>query len=526
MDSNHRARFCFYLDILISILGLSYYCILYPFKASSTLRLFKCQTKANQWYLLTMTPPDLDLCSLITISDHLILILLEEQRSSRQYTIAGHLHVLSTIYSQPSVTVPPEKHPTQDYPNNTPTKPTVPLAPAPRVGSSKRPASCMQDKVNDWDNVSPMGLSMHSSINIPYAHYAIIYLNNIGRLKVMESPSIQEKNKTIFTTEVCERFLEILSAKVGYQPPMVQRLSAAGATAYSYDPQQPLSNLNSLANSMYGVPPSIPFSVPVEEMPSYGSVHMVRLKISDTPRVAKAFIKFIKPGKQVKHPYNRGKPPAGARPALLTDLEYLSLLIHIICKLRRFGITIDQLQEIAHDCKQRLSDPNKLQILDEVFEVRRIKECYKRGEVNANKIVYIKEKDGDSNVDLDQKHEQEDDNADEVLPILYSKINSTSLMLSSVKHIGMWLSFSKTPQDNQTFFPTTSKTPVITALVSPNETPAAFNYITQAPITSSTLDTSPSHAMSQATMLYQLPRSLTSHPQEMPHIAHSLPNLP
>ncbi|KAH3318258.1 hypothetical protein KXW17_009928, partial [Aspergillus fumigatus] len=88
-------------------------------------------------------------------------------------------------------------------------------APAPGVGPSKRPASCMQDDVNGWDNVPPMGLSVRSSINIPYAHYAMIYLDNMGRLKVTESPSIQEQNGTVFTPEVRERFLEILGAKIG-----------------------------------------------------------------------------------------------------------------------------------------------------------------------------------------------------------------------------------------------------------------------------------------------------------------------
>jgi hypothetical protein len=69
-----------------------------------------------------------------------------------------------------------------------------------------------------------MGLSVRSSINIPYAHYAMIYLDNMGRLKVMECPSIQEQNGTVFTPEVCERFLEALGAKVGYQPPVVRSM--------------------------------------------------------------------------------------------------------------------------------------------------------------------------------------------------------------------------------------------------------------------------------------------------------------
>jgi hypothetical protein len=52
----------------------------------------------------------------------------------------------------------------------------------------------------------------------------MIYLDNMGRLKVMESPSIQEQNETVFTTEIRERFLEILGAKVGYQPRMVRSM--------------------------------------------------------------------------------------------------------------------------------------------------------------------------------------------------------------------------------------------------------------------------------------------------------------
>jgi hypothetical protein len=65
------------------------------------------------------------------------------------------------------VTVLPDKHPTRDCPNDTPAQRNLPYlvninlsdytmvfsAPAPGVGSSKRPASCMQDDVNGWDNV-------------------------------------------------------------------------------------------------------------------------------------------------------------------------------------------------------------------------------------------------------------------------------------------------------------------------------------------------------------------------------------
>jgi hypothetical protein len=138
MESNHRAGFHFCLDFLVSNLSLSHCCILYPFEASGTLRLFKCQTKANQRHLLAVTPPDLDLCSLITISDHLVLVHLEERTQTfKTIYIAAiaavnslqsrqRFHMLSTLYLSNSVTILPEKHPTQDCPNSTPAQQNLP----------------------------------------------------------------------------------------------------------------------------------------------------------------------------------------------------------------------------------------------------------------------------------------------------------------------------------------------------------------------------------------------------------------
>ena len=76
-----------------------------------------------------------------------------------------------------------------------------------------------------------------------------------------------------------------------------------------------------------------------EEVPS-GSTEMVPLRIGDSQKVmayyegalkhfqqlncrmvAKAFIKFIEPRKQVRHPYNGGKPPPGSAPGTTGDPE-------------------------------------------------------------------------------------------------------------------------------------------------------------------------------------------------------------
>ena len=82
-----------------------------------------------------------------------------------------------------------------------------------------------------------------------------------------------------------------------------------------------------------------PFQEPAAETPP-PTTDMVGIEIGDTDKIlayyesalkhfqqincrqiAKAFIKFIEPRKQVKHPYNGGKPPAGAPPGQKGDPE-------------------------------------------------------------------------------------------------------------------------------------------------------------------------------------------------------------
>lgn len=66
--------------------------------------------------------------------------------------------------------------------------------------------------------------SMRPSFHLPFAHYAMVYLDNMGRLRTSESPSVQEQGETLFTPEVRENFLEILGGRIGYQRPMLRRM--------------------------------------------------------------------------------------------------------------------------------------------------------------------------------------------------------------------------------------------------------------------------------------------------------------
>lgn len=79
-----------------------------------------------------------------------------------------------------------------------------------------------------------MMTNSRSSFRPPYAHFAMIYLDRDGKLKVDESSSIQEQNSTVFTPEVRQNFLEILGERIGYHAPARRMLSwPSGQSLYT-----------------------------------------------------------------------------------------------------------------------------------------------------------------------------------------------------------------------------------------------------------------------------------------------------
>ncbi|KAB8075909.1 hypothetical protein BDV29DRAFT_189797 [Aspergillus leporis] len=307
------------------------------------------------------------------------------------------------------------------------------------------------------------------------------------------------------------------------------------------------------------------FAEPVEEMPV--STNMVGIEIGDTEKIleyyenalkhfqqlncrqiAKAFIKFIEPRKQVKHPYNGGKPRAGAasgekgdpektkpewwpagvvhkEPDHLRKEQRIRLLIHIVRKLGKFGITPEKLQEVAHDSKRQLRPTSKIDVLDEIFKVRRMEERHERGEVDANTLVYVQNRDANAKGDKDsdtisepeQKLETEDleEADDEFLTPPSSTEQASSSFTSSVEmtigghgrsmHMGgdrnqlfplpESLSFGENPGHERSYYGTAEypdeyshpilKTPVTPGIVTPTEQPNAFDYL-GAPFSAST----------------------------------------
>lgn len=78
-------------------------------------------------------------------------------------------------------------------------------------------------------------MPLRPAFNLPFAHYAMVYLDNMGTLRTSESSSVQEQGGTVFTPEVRERFLEILGGCIGYQRPMVRRMWCSSQAAWITD---------------------------------------------------------------------------------------------------------------------------------------------------------------------------------------------------------------------------------------------------------------------------------------------------
>lgn len=67
---------------------------------------------------------------------------------------------------------------------------------------------------------------------------------------------------------------------------------------------------------------------------------------------------------------------------LMTEAERIRLLIHILRELREsHGITAEKLREAGQDVRRQITPAERLNVLDEIYNVREAEERYLRGEI-------------------------------------------------------------------------------------------------------------------------------------------------
>ncbi|KAJ5272943.1 hypothetical protein N7478_008068 [Penicillium angulare] len=127
--------------------------------------------------------------------------------------------------------------------------------------------------------------------------------------------------------------------------------------------------------------------------------------------LAKAYIKLVEPRKQVNYPYNgrklvggrtqqldpdETKPPwwpsgvSHREPDHLPKAERIRLLVHLLCELRTsHGITAHRLKEADQPIRRQIVPAERLQIMDEVYEVRGEEEKFIDGKTDGKTLVSI-----------------------------------------------------------------------------------------------------------------------------------------
>ncbi|EGD94437.1 hypothetical protein TESG_01955 [Trichophyton tonsurans CBS 112818] len=121
-------------------------------------------------------------------------------------------------------------------------------------------------------------------------------------------------------------------------------------------------------------------------------------------QILKSYAKLMGPQNENNHSYDGDKkgPPTKAKPSwwpenlihdelnCRSESECIHLLVHIF---RGLGdtrsITADKLEDASRGVRKHIQPHQRLVILDEIYKVRRAEECYKRGEIDANTVIYV-----------------------------------------------------------------------------------------------------------------------------------------
>ncbi|KAB8234294.1 DUF2841 domain-containing protein [Aspergillus alliaceus] len=265
-------------------------------------------------------------------------------------------------------------------------------------------------------------------------HFALIYIDENGKLRFEASPSIANNCQSILSPNVTDTFLRAVALSnkgnpgvIGTGSPRSNQDHMGGKSPLS--PQSPgmhdassLSRKNSMFQSHQDghqgkrkrvshecvVPMSInchqKTMLPVRNhslLRKYYEKAFESLQQINCRILAKAYIKLVEPRKQVNYPYNGRKIISGSsqqfdpeltkpawwpsgvthrEPDHLLKAERIRLLVHILCELRTsHAICVEKLKEADQSIRRQILPSERLQVLDEIYSVREEEEAYLDG---------------------------------------------------------------------------------------------------------------------------------------------------
>ncbi|CBF81911.1 hypothetical protein AN5437.2 [Aspergillus nidulans FGSC A4] len=264
-------------------------------------------------------------------------------------------------------------------------------------------------------------------------HFALLYIDESGKLRFEASPSIANDAHAILSPEVTHSFLKAVAGSENGARAGSESAAEFRSGRSSSSPDSPVSSFSPRSNTSlpldgsrkrkrasheYVLPMSIT-SYPKTMLPvgnkrilrSYYEKAFECLQQTNCRILAKAYIKLVEPRKQVTYPYNGHKVVAGVpqqfdpeetrplwwptgvthrEPDHLRKPERIRLLIHILCELREsHAICVEKLREADQAIRRQISPVERLQVLDEIYRVRGEEERYLDGRSDSRAVVYV-----------------------------------------------------------------------------------------------------------------------------------------
>ncbi|KAJ5593858.1 uncharacterized protein N7459_000066 [Penicillium hispanicum] len=266
---------------------------------------------------------------------------------------------------------------------------------------------------------------------LAYPHFALIYIDRDGILRHEASPSIANSRESILSPRVTDAFLRAvaMSTETGQShtpfapgaPPSPPPIAVGGRHLFHHlqvvpvpqgpaipptmwqahrepwspsarqNPQQPKRTWNEDL-SMTSNPKALISIQDKDFLRRYYEKVFQNLQQTNCRVLAKAYVKLVEPRKQVNYPYNGRKIVAGRtqqldpdetkppwwpsgvshrEPDHLPKAERIRLLVHLLCELRTsHGITARRLREADQPIRRQISPAERLQLLDEMYQVR------------------------------------------------------------------------------------------------------------------------------------------------------------
>ncbi|KAI2681226.1 hypothetical protein DTO013E5_7821 [Penicillium roqueforti] len=258
-----------------------------------------------------------------------------------------------------------------------------------------------------------------------YQHFALVYLDQEGKVCHETSPSISDSAHAILSPQVTSEFLEAMaqSSEGGFptsapalpdSQPLIPPPSLLAPTVLGEaKPGASLQRRRKLWDKEHSLNvQTATISVSNKRvLRQYYEKVFRNLQQKNCRVIAKAYVRLVEPRKQAQYPYNGRKTVAGKKqqfspeetkppwwppgvshrePDHLPKAERIALLVHVLCELRTsHRITAQKLKGAGQPIQQHISPSERLKLLDELYRVREEEEMFLDAVADGNDRISI-----------------------------------------------------------------------------------------------------------------------------------------